>query len=115
MSEILSNNLGFKTFKLEGQKFRSNNSINLGQNITENLDYIKYLPHILIPVGIILFIGTFGSYCCYEEENPKEEDEDKYQNDSFEKINDGFPLNDTNDSLFSNKDSSLFNKLSCIL
>ena len=106
MSEILSNNLGFKTIKLEGQKFRTNNSINLGKNITENLYFIKYLPHILIPVGIILFIGTFGSYCCYEEENQKEEDEDKYQNDTFEKINDGFPLNDTNNSLFSKKKKS---------
>ena len=105
MSEILSDKFGYKTFELEGENYITNNSIFFGQVKKIDFSYITYLFYIFIPVGIILFIGTFGSYCCYEEGSQKEEDEDKYQNDSFEKINDR-SINDNNILLFSiNKNS----------
>ena len=106
ISEILSDKLGYKTFELEGENYIINNSVYFGQVKKIDFNYITYLSYILIPVGILLFIGTFGSYCCYEEENQKEDDEDKYQNDSFENINNRFPLNESNNSLFSIKKNS---------
>ena len=101
LSEILSEKLGYGTIKFEGENYKINNSNLFELNKKTNLDYFKYLIYILIPVGIILFIGTIGSYCCYEDENKKEDNLGKYQNDSFEKINDGFPINDNNSTLFS--------------
>lgn len=106
MSEVISDKLGYKSFELGGQNFIVNNSVYFGEVKKIDFDYITILLYILIPVGIILFIGTFGSYCCYEEENQKEEEEDNYQEESFERINDEFPLNDNNNLLFSIKKNS---------
>jgi len=110
LSEIIDDKLGYKTVKVEGEKFKINNSISYGKNITKNYDYTKKFSNIIIPVCIlvciILFIGTFGSYCCFEEENKKDEEDDKYQDDRFDNINDRIPIDDTNISLFSKKKKS---------
>ena len=106
MSEIISEKLGYENIMLEGQNYKINDRYTFSEkNKTINSNYITYLLYFLIPVLIILFIGTFGSYLCYGEKNQMEEGEGKYQNDSFENIIDKFPIND-NSTLFTKKKKS---------